>query len=456
MARSAPADGPQDRHDDPVVHKLKVGGKWYAVNLLWTDVEDQRNVATEARERAATPGIDSDTYAVRAASTQIGLGRKAYGQVKGMPSLAGRLADGNQGTWIGLFEIDGEPGFYLVAVNSDLISAQTDKYYADEMEAKTAFDEAREYADYERVYAPASLAIPDTESRDIRTLLTGKAPKLQSVDRVSAFVRYGTLAAVAALLLFGVNYYFQLQSDAEYQRQMDELAARARAMNPMVKQEKPPPPAPWDGAFKAASYIQACTAAMDKAVLSIPGWRSRSLVCDGHNSVQMTIDRQAPLGNGGGTMNWIRWSLDRHGMRGAAVSPASADQFLVTWEFPDPDRWKPDVGQTPTVSKVRYYLQSQLEEQFTAMTFGTPKQDDFFRTLDWAFPTSYDPKTFVKILDKLPGAVINKISLDLQTLSYKLEGQSYEQLPLPQKPKGPPGAPGAPLPRPGPTNVSSR
>ncbi len=446
MAANASFDIADDERDAPrvedVVHVIKVGKARYAVGLLWQDVEEQRDVAAEARRTAARPGVERDLFVVRSGGAQYGLGSKACGHAKGMPSLAGRLADAHPGSWIGLFPVDG--GFYLLAVNSDLIGAQTDKFYRDEIEARAQFDEAHDLVnDWSDVFCPPDHDVHDSKPADLEALLTGKSPKLQSIDRVSSYIKYGAIAAVALLALLGAQQYSQWQSDASMKAEMDRIAEESKKLIPLKKAEKPRPAAPWDGRYKATSYIEGCVQGMKKAVLDIPGWRTRALACDSGNAmVQQVIERQAPLGNGGGTMNWIRWSLDRHDMHNASVSPLGGDQFQVSWAFPDPDRWKPDVGITPTVGKVRFYLQSQFEEDFTVLTFGTPKADEFYRTLDWTFPTSYDPRTFVKILDRLPGAVVNKISMDLGTFAYKVEGSSFEEIPVPAAPSGQKG-PGA-------------
>ena len=449
-----------------VVHTLRVGKVRYAVGLLWQDVEESRDIPAEARKIAARPGVDRDLFVVRATGTDFGLGRKGDGHAKGMPSLAARLADANRGTWVGIFKVDG--GWYLAAVNGDHV--QADAVVTDEGEARARFGEAHEHvSEWQEVYCPASFHVDGSREVELADLLTGKSPRLQSVDRVSPYIKFGVAAVALLAALWGTSQYYQYKADEETKRLIAEATERAKQTVGVAKKEVPRPPAPWEGHYKATRYVEACVEGMHRAVLAIPGWKTKSLVCDGHNSVQQVIDRQAPLGNGGGTMNWIRLTLDRHDMRNAAVSPLGADQFQVTWDFPDPERWKPDIGPTPTISRIRFYLQSQFEEQFVAPTFGAPRQDEqlFYRWMDWSVSSARDPREFARILDRIPGNVVNKVSLDLQTYAYKLEGVASEQIPPPPKAgpgpgPGPARAPGtaasaAPQPAPGrPVDVVSR
>ncbi len=457
MATHVEVDAAEVAGVEDVVHTLKVGKVRYAVGLLWQDVDEARDIPAEARRVAARSGIDSDLFVVRGSGTDYGLGRKGYGHAKGMPSLAARLADANRGTWVGLFKV--EAGWYLLSVNGDHIGSQTDHVYADEVDARARFDEAHELlSEWQEVYCPAAFGVDGAREIELVDLLSGKSPRLQSVDRVSPYIKYGIAAVLLLGGLFGAQQYYQYEADVETKRLLAEAATRAQQTVGLAKKETPRPPAPWDGRYRATSYIEGCVQGMRRAVLAIPGWKTKSLTCDGHNSVQQIIDRQAPLGNGGGTMNWVRWSLDRHDMAKASVSPVGSDEFVVTWDFPDPERWKPDVGPTPTISRIRFFLQSQFEEQFVAPSFSTPKQDDFFRSLDWKVEGPRDPRQFSRILDRIPGIVVNKMSLDLQTYAYKLEGSTFEQIPLPPKAgpgagpmKGPgPAAAAAPQPQPAP------
>jgi hypothetical protein len=434
---------------EETVYAVSVGSVKYAVGLFWNEVDDPSQGAVEARRIAARPTIDADLFCLRARGDQYGLGKKADGQQKNMPALAGHLADSRGGSWLGLFEIDA--GFYLVSVVDDMIT--TDAFFPDEMDARTKFEDVYGMQDWAEVFCPAAFDIPDTKPTLIADIVSGRAPRLQDVDRVSSALKLGLFGVVLVVIFGGGAWYYKSigeQEAAEQLRIMQELARKAR---PGGEEAVQMPPTPWENKFKGVDYLKACDDAMKKAVLDIPGWRSTELSCNnGESEVVMRVERQGALDKGGGTINWVRWALDKGGMRDAKANPTtSADVVEVRWTFPPPERWKPAEGGTYPVMDMRRYLQSQFEELFTVTSFknaidggGDPKAAKapvVFKSLKFGFESPYVPQTFSEILGRLPGLFVTKVSLDLKKLVYQVEGQVNEQIinqPVARKPQGQP------------------
>ena len=414
------------------VHVLKLAGRTYAVGLLWNEADDVQKVAEAARAHAARLE-DQDLFCVRAGVAQYGLGSRALGHSKGQASLAGHMADSRQGSWLGLFEVDG--GYYLLAVRDGEILSETDQVYGDELDAKGKFEELLGHSEWGETFSPASLSFEGAQDVEISSFLTGsRPPTLQDTSKVGSALKWILVIGAGALLIAGGLIYMKIQDDFAYQEQLRRLEEQAKANLPGRNkvEEVQVPPMPWEGRFTAATYVPACSVSMKKAVLSIPGWKPKSISCVGTgNSVMLSIERQAALGSGGGTINWVRWALDRAGMKAASASPTGDNGVDVSWTMEGQlDTSKPALD-APRLADARRYLQSWLEETFTQIRWSNGDRNEFFETMKFRFETPYDPSRFSTILGKVDGLTIDSITLDLGRLRYVVEGAIHEQKPLP-------------------------
>ncbi len=224
---------------DSGVSVVKIGGKSYAVGLHWEEVADKTEAPKEARAMAARPNIEADLFALRSQGDQFGLGWRRNGHAKGMPSLAGHMADarvGSQGNWLGVFEVEG--GYYIIAVRDDVILGSTDKVHSDELAARNQFDDLFSGTDWAEAFAPESMGFEGTVAATAASMVSsGKPPRLQDVDKVSGLVKWGGALVAILVLVFGglwyQNYAEQLRLDEEAER----LAQIARDNVPLMNQK---------------------------------------------------------------------------------------------------------------------------------------------------------------------------------------------------------------------------
>ena len=419
--------------DADKISVLKIGGKKYAVNLFWNEAEDSSRVQEAARQEAARQSeLELDLFCVRQGVSQYGLGRRRVGHAKGMASLAGHMADSRPGSWLGVFSVD--DGYYILAVRDNEILGETDRVFTDELDARTQLEEFLTRGEWSEIYAPSSLSIDGAQDLSIESFVaSGRPPRLQDINRVGSAVKWIVIGGVVVLAVFGGLFYQKYQEDLAYQEMLARLEAQARNNLPgRQQQEVEVPPMPWEGRFVAAKYLPACAEAMKQAVLDIPGWKPISIACDGTgSSVSLKIDRTANLGQGGGTINWIRWALNRHGMDRASASPVGENGAEVTWSIAgDIEKSRPALT-PPRLSESRRYLQSWLEETFTQVRFSNGDRNPFFETLKFRFETPYDPSRFSEILGRVEGLTIDKVAFDLSRYVYTVEGAVHEKFDLP-------------------------
>ena len=415
-----------ERSHDTYVVRIK--GQQFAVGLLWNNFENKASAVADARAVAAKPNIDCDLFTVRQGASQYGLGRKSDGQAKNMISLAGALADNRGGNWLGVFDV--ADGYYIIAVRDDDIYPETDKFYTDEFDAKSRFEELLSMAEWGEIFAPASFDIGGAAELSLEASVAKvRGPRLQDTDRIGGMTKWLAFGVVAIAIIGGGAWFFQNQADQDWQRQMEQIANEANAVvNP--REEIVVPPMPWEGQPSAVAYLEACQAALKKAVMTVPGWNTVGLACEGGNA-KMSLNRDGNLGEGGGTINWIRWSLDRRGLQNASASPLGDNLVEVIWPIDSVEKIPVEID-TPAVSDSRRYLQSWFEESFTPISFPGNESTPFVVTLSFQFKSAYEPTTFGAILQKIPGLTIQRVVVDLTNATYSVEGSVYEKLPIPE------------------------
>lgn len=409
---------------------VRVKNRPYAVDLTWNEVENKGAAAAEARETAARPGIEADLYCMRSDRSQYGLGYKANHHLKNMLSLAGQLADNRGGSWLGVYEVP--EGHYVVAVRENLVLPNTDRVIVDEMELRTLIDDVMPLIDEgSEIHAPDALRIPGTTEVALEDIVGTKGPRLVETNRVGALTKWLFVGLLIAVLLFGLTLWMQHQAELDRAREWAAEQARLESLRPQQEQIIIPP-MPWEGRALAGPWIETCTRELAKAVLVVPGWRVGGLSCEGA-SVSQQLVRAGDLGEGGGTINWVRWALDQSGMSAAAASPVSGTEVVVSWPLDAVEQHPIDVD-TPRVSEARRYLQSNFEEAFTAIDFSSSGGSEYVMTLNFRVETAYDPRAFNSILTRVPGLTIDRISLEYKAsqLVYIVEGAVHEQLPLPE------------------------
>ncbi len=291
---------------------ITVGGKKYAVGLYW-EVSDSTNAARAARQAAAQSEPKADFYCVRAGNNkgrapQFGLGDEKLGHKWGMPTAAATLANRQPGSWAGVFVVP--EGVWFIEVRDDLIAPEGDVLFADEAEAMGRLQETSARGGLERIYAPASWAIPGAEASSLASLLSGKADvRLTPVKIPKKVIMAGMAAAAAMVVLILVIIVIMNMREAEQERQQAEERAQQAEMMRRQSEEKarleeeerkrrlqqqalqaPTFQRTWEQIPLPLVWLNGCRTAMEEIPVSPLGWDLVSLRCTG-NQVFATWNR---------------------------------------------------------------------------------------------------------------------------------------------------------------------
>lgn len=431
---------------------VSVGGKAYAVGLYW-QVSDSPSAARAAKVAARQPGAFADFYCVRSGNTkgrapQFGLGEQRLGHRWNMPSAAASLANRQPGSWAGVFVVP--EGVWFIEVRDDLIAPEGDLVFADEAEAMGRLQEASARGGLEKIYAPASWAIPGAESRSLTSLLSGSGDaRLRPVKlppQVIKAIVGGVIGLVVLVVLIFVGLGIrerqrqaQMEEEqriaqemasktAEQRRQEEERRkaeeearrkaeeeARARAQSQQVMQ-MPWYQRVWESAPRPLVWLAACRDTMDKVQVEPLGWTLGGVSCAG----------------GRVTATWTRTS-------GPAVIPDSATvdpsmrSATATFDLPSlPARGHEEIW--PADAIMFYTLQNDWDaaltympdESLPALSNGQqpPPPPWVKRQVQWSVPLS--PWTLKGPLVDLPGFVLNTLTRNADG-GWQMEGVLYEQ-----------------------------
>lgn len=415
---------------------VKIGKREYAVGLLWHKIEVLNKGAHEARLTAANENQKADYFCLRlTGDPQFGLGFKVRGHKNGLPSLAAQLASAKGGKWLGLFEV--ENGYYLAAVYEDGIMSECDRFFTNAEEAKEEFENFYNSTDWREIIAPDSFEIPGTNEVSISKLLEDRiSSRLQSVSKTGGLIKIALGLGIVVGVVGGVNLYLKHLEDVELARIIAAEAERARSQIFAPKQDELKiPDAPWVRQTVASHYIDSCVKNVLKFPLDIPGWDVKELICK-DSIVAAAIDRSGVLGKGGGSFNWIKIMVENEGFKPTIFAPpgGNGNRASVQWDMGELPKIPVDVNTLKT-KEMSDGLISVMDERFVPVQISDgPSNSDFFKGIAFSFSTTEDPRNFVDIISALPGSFITRLSYQVDNNLWTLEGEAYEQLPLPKNP----------------------
>ena len=267
----------------------------YAVGLKWTTQKQKSDMKRSRSEfRAEAHGLDPAFDMMTRRQSQY-----AFGDSEGHPqdflkacSLAASLRDllHLSSSFLGMFCLqaaDGETVWWVVAVKDSLITAYSDKVYADREQAES---QLRELTDLLRsVDRTVVLETPEESRTWLAPLLSTpffNPPRMEplvelSVQRNKKRLLLGGAFLLAALWI-GTNMWFEHQSNL---RAMEAAKAALRSKEERQKEllaySERQFPTPWLSAPTAHDVWSRCAPALLSLPLSASGWEFESATCDG-------------------------------------------------------------------------------------------------------------------------------------------------------------------------------
>ena len=183
---------------------VTVDGQKFAVGLVWQPLQNLDDPIIEIRESAESEA-GADLYCLRPAATpQYGIGYSDLGHRDGMPSLAAAVAAAlsDKSSVCAVFRVD--EGWWLIAVRNDLILAEEDIVFANEVEAQKAYAAMMAVPDWGVKIVPPEWNIEGVEHADLAKLVRGM--RKVRLQQINAQRRTKFLLLIAILIVVVVGY----------------------------------------------------------------------------------------------------------------------------------------------------------------------------------------------------------------------------------------------------------
>lgn len=417
---------------------IEVDGKRWAVNLLWVDSPEEGKAKAAAKAALKADG-EGDLFALHSDGDQYGLGVKADGHAKGMPSIAATLAGARNDNWVGMFDADG--GYYLLSVRDDRIGTGTDTFIEDRDEAVESFVDIASSQQWDAILTDDPEVYQDAEREDLESLLVGQKPVRLTTPGLPLMP-----VALAALLLAGGvgGYMFWDHQNKVHIAEMERLEAISRqaALTP------PPftvPDLPYVGEPRARATLEACSEAFLRVPVSVPGFETEAVSCESHGTVTALLSRPAPVPGAawkGGTVGDLRYAVDASDPD-VTVRRIGDDTFNVGFAA-DPLEDVAEKTDLVPFDKVEDYVRSHLEEwgvrtehkdgknltKARELPNGETEQVVYGKVRELTFDAPYGPSAFTPILGRIPGLVINSVEWIPSTDTYKFKGEYHVEVPV--------------------------
>lgn len=425
---------------------VEVDGKPWAINLLWEDAPEEGKAKAAART-AVKEDDRSDLYVLHPSGDQYGLGVKADGHAKGMPSLAATLATVREDNWIGLFDVDG--GHYLISVREDRIGAGTDMFFEDREEGVEQLIDAAAKQSWDAILSDDDSVYENAQREDLESLLVGAKPVKLAVPGAPVV----PMALGALVLAAGVGGYMWWDHGNKI-----HLAELERLRLVQLQAAKTPPPVripdmPYVGEPMARATLVACSDALLRVPVTVPGFETQAAQCGTQGTVTALLSRPGltvgvgqsggSLAASGGTVADLRWAVGADDPD-VTVRRIDENRFNVGYSA-DPLADVAEETELVPLGKVEEYLRSHFEilgivtkhKDAPNLTVTRQKPDGeseqvvYGKVREVSFESPYDPAAFVDVLGKVPGLIVKTVEWNPTARTYAIQGEYHEDVPVP-------------------------
>ena len=250
-------------------------------------------------------------------------------------------------------------------MKDDGILAESDRFFKDKQTALDLFHQLNKLMEWDNIYAPIELQIPDAIDLDITDCIS-KRPNVRleytkghrSLLNIIARSLGITLIVIVAALYFNTPFSnFDLLTG-----KIDQLKKSTIQKSGIGLKSNEIPQMPWINQFQGVSVLTGCVHSISEFPASVPGWTITELICNG-NIASARMNRAGKLGESGGSINWILPHLRKPNFDPILVLPneGSNDLIEVNWITQKYPLIEADL-ETTSVQNIRHLLLKVFEE----------------------------------------------------------------------------------------------
>lgn len=409
-----------------------VDGITYAAGLFWQPLQNRDDPYTEIEETAENILEGADLFALKPGKVvQFGVCSSSDGYRKGMSSLAVSVATSfsDKSSFVAVFKVDN--GWWYCCVRNDIILSDGDMLFLKEEDAKEQFMSMMTVPDWGYKIAPAEWGIEDTKNMELSGVLAnGIRAKLQKVKALRGVKLYAVVIVSAVVGFWILSSFVVDVLFAPKQKPVIVAPVRPKIIKPVVVEEKPIIK-PWETLKNAEDILQYCYRdVMGFVKIMPPGWKIGGINCS-DSGATVSWSRQV------GRISWVDQALNESGMKFAARSVSTDGNTLIA-----STAYMPQVVKSPPaytgvelkniINDLFQSLDLQIslsdkEEtvEIPAANKSDPPKTIIYKMIGFMFTVSQNPTTWMEVLTKFSGLVINSIRYDTNTGLWTYEGAIY-------------------------------
>lgn len=397
-----------------------LNGNIYAASLFWQQLQNSEDQISEVKEVANNVLEGSDLFCIRPGKApQFGVCVSSEGYKKGdiAAAIAVATALSDKSSFMGVFKVSS--GWWYICVRNDIILADGDMLFLNEIDAKDQFYSMLNVPDWDVKIAPADWGIEGTEDVPLESLLNkGGIVKLEKINALRGIKLYLSLAAIAFICIWAV---FEL-IDIVFNSYPKHPILKPVKVKQVQKVQEPPEIKPWEKILNPTEVMSQCYGgAQDLVKILPPGWKIEGITCT-PSSITTSWRREI------GRVLWIDKALDVSGLAFSSRSVSPDGSHLIASL---PIKNVSTITSAPNKNTVD--LTNTLNDLFQAMgqkislraTSYTSPRKNVYRSVVFSFSSNHDPLTWNDILIRFPGLEIKTIRYNINNKMWQYEGAIY-------------------------------
>ena len=397
-----------------------LNGNIYAASLFWQQLQNSEDQISEVKEVANNVLEGSDLFCIRPGKApQFGVCVSSEGYKKGdiAAAIAVATALSDKSSFMGVFKVSS--GWWYICVRNDIILADGDMLFLNEIDAKDQFYSMLNVPDWDVKIAPADWGIEGTEDVPLESLLNkGGIVKLEKINALRGIKLYLSLAAIAFICIWAVSELIDIVFNSYPKRPI----LKPVKVKQVQKVQEPPEIKPWEKILNPTEVMSQCYGgAQDLVKILPPGWKIEGITCT-PSSITTSWRREI------GRVLWIDKALDVSGLAFSSRSVSPDGSHLIASL---PIKNVSTITSAPNKNTVD--LTNTLNDLFQAMgqkislraTSYTSPRKNVYRSVVFSFSSNHDPLTWNDILIRFPGLEIKTIRYNINNKMWQYEGAIY-------------------------------
>lgn len=402
--------------------EFDLNGNVYSATVFWQQLQNSDDPITEIKESANSILEGADLFCIRPGKApQYGLCVSSEGHKKGdiAAAIAVSTALSDKSSFMGVFKVSS--GWWYICLRNDIILAEGDILFLNEIDAKDQFYSMLNVPDWELKIAPAEWGIEGTDDIPLESLLSkGGIVKLEKINALRGTTLYLFLAAIAIACIWALSELVDFVFNSLPEKPVVKPVKVKEIQK--VEVEEPPEVKPWEQILNPTEVMSQCYIGAQNLVKILPpGWVIEGITCT-PSSITTSWRREI------GRVLWIDKALDASGLAfsSRAVSPdgshliASLPVKNISTITSAPNRNVVDL--TNTINDLFQAMGQSIS--LNATSYTSPR-NNVYNSLVFNFSSNHDPLIWNDLLIKFPGLEIKTIRYNINSKIWQYEGAIY-------------------------------